>query len=132
MEDGGILVVDDDRGILCLVRDRFRQAGIRVQCVENGEEALLKIQESSIVLMLTDLNMPGMNGLELARRARELAPDLRIVMCTASLSPEINELASRAGIAKVLGKPFIFPEILALARCYGEMGRVVKAAPTSS
>jgi len=116
MKEGGILVVDDDRSILCLVRDCFRQAGIRVQCVENGEEALLKLQESRIVLMLTDLNMPGMNGLELARRARELAPDLCIVMCTASLSPEISELASRAGIAKVLGKPFIFPEILALAR----------------
>jgi CheY-like chemotaxis protein len=132
MEEGGILVVDDDRNILCLVRERFRKEGIRVQCAENGDEALLKIQESSIVLMLTDLNMPGMNGLELARRARELAPDLRIVMCTASISPEISELASSAGIAKVLGKPFIFPEILALARQYGEMGRVVNAPPTSS
>ncbi len=116
MEECGILVVDDDKGVLCLLRECFRQAGISVQCVENGEEALLKIQESGIVLMLTDLNMPGMNGLELARRARELAPDLRIIMCTGSLSPEISELANSAGIAKVLGKPFIFPEILALAR----------------
>ncbi len=116
MEDSGILVVDDDRNILCLVRDCFRRAGMSVHCAENGEEALRKMQESSIVLMLTDLNMPGMNGLELARRARKLAPDLRIIMCTGSLSPEISELASRAGIAKVLGKPFIFPDILALAR----------------
>lgn len=122
MEECGILVVDDDKGVLCLLRECFRQVGMRVQCAENGEEALRTIQESSIVLMLTDLNMPGMTGLELARRARERAPGLRIVMCTASLSPEIRELASKAGITKVLGKPFIFPEILALARRYGEMG----------
>ncbi|ABQ25527.1 response regulator [Geotalea uraniireducens] len=116
MEDGGILLVDDDIITLNLLSECFRQSGMRVHCAENGEDALQMMQESTFVLMLTDLQMPGMNGLELARKARELAPDLHIVMCTGALTREVCELARKAGIAKVLRKPYVFLEILAIAR----------------
>lgn len=116
MEDGGILLVDDDIITLSLLSECFRQSGLRVHCAENGEDALQMMQESTFALMLTDLQMPGMNGLELARKARELAPDLQIVMCTGALTREVCELAGKAGIAKVLRKPLLFQEILSIAR----------------
>lgn len=116
MENGDILVVDDDSTTLSLIRECFRLYGRKVLCAENGEDALRRIRERSITLMLTDLQMPGMNGLELARKARELAPGLQIVMCTGASSPEVCELAGKAGIARVLRKPYVFREILAIAK----------------
>lgn len=115
MEDRGILLVDDDLLTLDLLRECFRQLGLNVHCAENGFDALQMMQKSTFALMFTDLQMPGMDGLELALKARVLAPDLRIVMCTGAQTPEICERADKAGITRVLRKPFPFMEILAIA-----------------
>ena len=64
MED--ILVVDDDRQILELVKRILEREGIVAHCVASGEEALEKMRERTFSLMITDLNMPGLDGLELS------------------------------------------------------------------
>lgn len=112
MED--ILVVDDDRINLVLIKHLLEQEGIKVQCAECGEEAISKMKERAFLLMITDLNMPGINGLELAREARIIAPNMPIIMSSGEMSPQIEHLAVEAGITMVLAKPFLATEMLEL------------------
>ena len=110
MED--ILVVDDDRLILEAVKRILEREGIVAHCVASGEEALEKMKERTFSLMITDLNMPGLDGLELARKGLEIAPQMPIIMDTGGISPKIIRLAKEIGITKVLGKPFLVKELL--------------------
>lgn len=114
MEDSGILLVDDDPLFLTLLGKCFLQWGINAHCAEKGEDALQMMQERHYALLLTDLQMPGMDGLELARKARELIPDLPIVMCTGAVTPEVCALAEETGIAQVVRKPVRFYELFAI------------------
>jgi DNA-binding NtrC family response regulator len=100
-----ILVVDDDSDVLELAVCFFKEAGVEVNCAESGRRALEKIREKRYSVMLTDFNMPGMNGLQLAEKVREIAPQIRIIMATGHPSPELSNLAAKAGIATVLAKP---------------------------
>lgn len=116
MENSGVLVVDDDQTILNLATYFFERKGIKVHCAADGEEALRKIQERTFTMMVTDLNLPGMDGLELARKVREIAPRMPIVMSTGNKSPEICRLAKEAGIVEVFAKPFRFAELMGMVR----------------
>lgn len=120
----GILVVDDDRINLVLLKHLLEQEGLKVQCAECGEEAIRKMKEREFLLMITDLNMPGINGLELAREARIIAPNMPIIMSSGEMSPQIEHLAVEAGIAMVLAKPFLATEMLELVgKVAGDKGR---------
>lgn len=114
MED--ILVVDDEPYYLLLVRNILEQVRMTVHCAASGEEALPRIKNGNFLLMITDLNMPGLNGLELARKALEIAPQMPIIMSTGAISPEIIRLALEIGISKVLAKPFHPNEMLKTIR----------------
>jgi DNA-binding response OmpR family regulator len=114
MED--ILVVDDDRVILEAVKRILEREGIVAHCVASGEEALEKIKERTFSLMITDLNMPGLDGLELARIGMGIAPQMPIIMDTGRISPKIIRLAKEIGISKVLTKPFLPNVLLATIR----------------
>ncbi|HEY6873914.1 MAG TPA: response regulator [Geobacteraceae bacterium] len=122
MDNGDLLYVDDDRTVLMLATIFFAHEGMTVHCAANGEEALEKLRERTFPLMLTDFNMPGMDGLELAGRAREMAPHMPIFMITGDISPEIVRLAGEAGIARVFAKPFDLEEMVAMVE------KIVKAA----
>jgi len=105
MED--VLVVDDDGMILDLIKHILESEGIVAHCVSSGAEALEKITERTFSLMITDYNMPGLNGLELAIKGLEMAPQMPIIMNTGDLSPNIARLAEEIGIAKVMAKPYL-------------------------
>ncbi len=105
MKEPSILIVDDDSDVLEMADYFFKEAGVEAHCVESGSRALEKIQEKSFAVMLTDFNMPGMNGLELAEKVREIAPQIRIIMATGHPSQELSDLAVKAGIVTVLAKP---------------------------
>lgn len=119
MEDSGVLVVDDDQLILDLTSSFFESEGMEVHCASNGEEALRKLRERAFILMVTDLNMPGMNGFELVGKVREIAPHMPIYMSTGDISPEITRLAREAGITRVFSKPSHLAKVLALIRRAG-------------
>jgi CheY-like chemotaxis protein len=78
-----ILVVDDEEAIRLLYREEFSEAGYRVQVAANGSEALHMVQRGRPDLMTIDIKMPGMDGIELLRRVREIHRDLPIIICTA-------------------------------------------------
>lgn len=101
------LVVDDDRYMLSMVKQVLECERIKAHCVASGEEALQKLEEMSFLLMITDLNMPGgMDGFELAKKTREIAPHMPIIMSTGDISPKIHCMAKEIGITEVLAKPF--------------------------
>lgn len=112
MKNKCVLVVDDDHMVLALAKIFFESEELEVDCAANGEEALRKIQERPFFMMITDFNMPGMDGLELAAKVRGIAPLMPIFMTSGNASPEIRRLAEEIGIAKVFDKPFCFETIL--------------------
>lgn len=101
-----ILLVDDDAEYLRQFRNFLAGEGLKVQCAANGEEALSLMQDSSIHLMITDLNMPGMDGIKLARKALEMMPHLPIILSTGSILENIPQVAEDAGVSMILYKPF--------------------------
>jgi DNA-binding response OmpR family regulator len=107
-----ILVVDDDRIVRELVKRILEREGIAAHCVSSGEEALEQIKERTFSLMITDLNMPGLNGFELSRKGLEIAPQMPIIMDTSGVSPNITRQAMEIGISKILVKPFLPKELL--------------------
>ena len=115
-EYGSVLIVDDEQGFLELATFFLTREGVEVHCAADGEEALSKIRKRTFTMMITYLNMPCMNGLELTRKAREIAPAMPIIMSTGDKSPKICRLAKEAGIVEVFAKPFNFGEIIAIIR----------------
>jgi DNA-binding response OmpR family regulator len=118
MED--VLVVDDDRMILEVIKRILASDGIVAHCVSNGAEALEKMKERDFPLMITDFNMPGLDGLELSRKGLELAPQMRIIMDTSGITDNNARLARDIGISRILTKPFLPSEMLETVR--GLMG----------
>jgi len=111
--DCDILIVDDNQQCRNLMKSSLYASGITVDCASSGDEALRKMAEKAFSFLITDYNMPGMDGLELARKARAIAPDINIILVTGDISPEIPRLAHRAGICRIFCKPFSVSDILA-------------------
>jgi two-component system, cell cycle sensor histidine kinase and response regulator CckA len=113
-----ILVVDDEPAVLNLAKLILETAGYAVLAAGNGRQALAFVenQNYSIDLLLTDINMPGISGLELACRVSEIRPHLPVMFMTGSRadSPGI-ELLRREGPfsdCDVISKPFTSTELL--------------------
>ncbi len=100
-----ILLVDDDRDCLQLFGDFLLHEGFSIKYAASGEKALSILQDSTIHLMITDLNMPNMDGIELATKASAIMPRLPIILYSGSISPELTGLAQKAGITRILVKP---------------------------
>lgn len=110
------LVVDDDPDYLLLAGNLLRNEGLSVQTATSGEEALEYMGHQAFHLLMTDYHMPGMDGLTLARMAATVAPDMAIIMCSGSISPDLPTMAEAAGVGRVLSKPFHPGELLAAVR----------------
>ncbi len=78
-----ILVVDDEADIRLLYQEELQEAGYQVAVAADGHEALRMVQQGRPDLMTIDIKMPGMDGVELLRRVREIYRDLPIIICTA-------------------------------------------------
>ena len=78
-----ILVVDDEEAIRLLYKEELSEAGYAVELAADAAEALRLVQQSRPDLMTIDIRMPGMDGIELLARVREIYRDLPIIICTA-------------------------------------------------
>ena len=78
-----ILLVDDEEGIQLLYREEFEELGYEVISAYNGEEALEKFKAHPPDLVVLDINMPGMNGIQVLRQMKELYPDLPVILSSA-------------------------------------------------
>src|SRR5277367_3101041 len=96
-----------------------------MEFAQSAPEALERVgaaESASLILILSDVNMPGMSGLELLPRAREARPDVPVIMITAYGDSETRRRAIEAGAAGLFTKPIDFPELR------GEIGRRLDAA----
>jgi len=101
-----ILLAEDDDSMRRFLVKALERAGYDVVSFGNGVEAFNRLKEEPFTLLLTDIVMPEMDGIELARRASELDPDLKIMFITGFAAVALNSEESAAREAKVLSKPF--------------------------
>lgn len=92
MRELGVLVVDDDRAILDVIERMFGYFRVKTVCVTSVPSALDRLQTSDFRILITDLDMPDMNGREFIRRARELKPDLNIILFAGNTTEQILKL----------------------------------------
>ncbi|MEV6601778.1 response regulator transcription factor [Actinoplanes sp. NPDC051346] len=101
-----VLVVDDDPTVSDVVRRYLEQDGCRVRLAENGEAALAAAAAEMPDIVVLDLMMPGIDGIEVCRRLRRDAPDLPVVMLTALGEEPDRVLGLEAGADDYVTKPF--------------------------
>ncbi len=106
-----ILVTDDDPVSCQLFAEVLEGEGYRVDRVQSGEEALLRLQQDSYALLLVDVRLPGMSGLEVTREVRRTHPHLPIVVMTAFGSMEVAIEAIREGAFDYTSKPMNLEEL---------------------
>ena len=87
-------------------RKALEKAGYQVAAFDNGASAYDRLREEPFSLLLTDIVMPEMDGIELARRATELDPDLKVIFITGFAAVALNADSQAPKDAKVLSKPF--------------------------
>jgi two-component system, OmpR family, KDP operon response regulator KdpE len=112
-ETFSILVVDDEPSLRKVIRTSLASAGYAVEEVGTGLDAVSLLQRRPFDLVLLDINMPGLNGLEACRKIRSLAPHSGIVMVTVRDSEEDKVRALEAGADDYVTKPFRFRELVA-------------------
>ncbi len=106
MSGRSVLIVDDEKNIRLTLSMALGKLNLQVDNAVNGEEALKKLTEKSYGLMLLDLRMPGIDGLEVLRRLPEIRPEVRVVIITAYGSIEAAVEAMKLGAVDFLQKPF--------------------------
>jgi DNA-binding NtrC family response regulator len=101
-----VLIVDDDHATLRLIELGLRSEGFKLTTVPSAEDALRVLSEQEVRVVLTDLNMPRMNGVELCSHIAAAHPDVPVIVITAFGSMESAILAMRSGAFDFLTKPF--------------------------
>lgn len=110
-----VLIVEDDRLLRHLAVEMLCDEGFAAIGVESGSEALERLASSSdIALLVTDINMPGMSGLELARLAQQRFPRVRLLLISGRMPPDPGLLPQPFTF---LQKPFSARNFLAQVRC---------------
>jgi DNA-binding NtrC family response regulator len=101
-----VLLVEDETIVRESLRDWLAEDGYDVECVDTGEEALARIKQEDFGVVVLDLRLPGVGGLQVFEQAKELKPETKGVIITAYPSKETLEEARRLGLVDYLVKPF--------------------------
>ena len=109
---GRILFVDDDRAGREVALFNLRKAGHKVTAASDGQEGLSLFSPEKFDLVVTDVKMPGISGVDLLRRIRSLAPDVPVLVITAFGNVETAVEAMKAGAYDFIGKPFHRDQLL--------------------
>src|SRR5499426_720844 len=115
MTSARIMIVDDDPQIRRVLRTALVAQGYEIVDARNGEEALEKLRGEKVDLVILDMNMPGMGGLETCRMLRSTS-DISIIMLTVRDAESDKVEALDAGADDYMTKPFSSPELLARIR----------------
>ena len=120
-----ILVVDDNPDMAETLADILELKGFTVHAAASGAEALEILQDQPVDILLTDVKMPGMNGLELYRETRKLYPRLITIFMTAYSADELIQQGMAEGVKTILDKPL---DMNFLVRLLSVHGRIIAEA----
>ena len=113
MEKNRVLLVDDEEEFVRALARRLRTRGLEVEITGDGESAVEKVKQNGIDVVVLDLAMPGIDGLETLKRLREVNQDLQVVLLTGHGSIKSGVEAIKGGAVDFLEKPAEFSELLA-------------------
>ncbi len=119
-----ILITEDDNVQRDIITDILLKAGYDVKGVHSGEKAIESLKDEDFHLLLTDLRMGGIDGLELLRQAKRLRPDMEVVVMTAYATVKTAVTAMKEGATDYLAKPFDKDELLLTVERTLERGRL--------
>jgi DNA-binding NtrC family response regulator len=111
-----VLIVDDDHAQRSLLETFLQSQGYATQQAASGEAALQLLAEESFAMMISDVRMPGMSGIETLRRVRQKHPDLPVLLVTAFADIRSAVAAMRDGAVNYLAKPIDLDELIATVR----------------
>lgn len=107
-----ILVVDDEKLIRWSLSKGLEGAGYAVDTAANGNDALQMVEKFKYDIVVTDLRMPGLNGIELLKKIKEMEMSLPVIFLSAYLSKEVVENAIQYGAFRCINKPFHMENII--------------------
>jgi len=124
MRDKPILIVDDEKNIRLTLSTSLEALGVETDSAEDGKEALVKLREKEFGLILLDIRMPGVDGMEVLRQVRESRPDIRIIILTAYGTIELAVEAMKLGAVDFIQKPFVPEQIRGRVAKVISMGKI--------
>lgn len=113
-QGGSLLLVDDEPDLVEALQEALNQIGYTVEAFQRGEEALKHFTSHSqdFQLVISDQNMPGLSGTQLAQRIHELKPDVPIILCSGSYHIIDLDQEKKSGVRAILRKPFSVAELI--------------------
>jgi DNA-binding response OmpR family regulator len=111
-----VLIVEDDPKIVSFLGKGLRREGFRFEWIATGREAITRLDEGGVDLLLLDLGLPDIDGLEVLRELRGRGMDLPVVIITGRSDPRDRAVALSLGVAAYLTKPFAWADLLAMIR----------------
>jgi DNA-binding response OmpR family regulator len=111
-----VLLVEDDPKIASFLNKGLRHEGFHVDWVTTGEEAISRLDDGGVDLLLLDLGLPDIDGLEVLRELRKRGMDLPVIVVTGRTDPHDRSIALSLGVSAYLTKPFPWGELLAAVR----------------
>ncbi len=111
MKDKSVLIVDDEKNIRLTLSQALVTLEVETDTAADGEEALAKLKKKEFSLILLDLKMPGIDGMEVLRQVSKIRPDIRLIILTAYGTVELAVEAMKLGAADFIQKPFTPEEI---------------------
>ncbi|NLI91106.1 MAG: response regulator [Peptococcaceae bacterium] len=106
-----LLIVDDQKGIRRLLTEVFLEYGYEIESCANGIKALEVIPEFNPDLIIMDVKMPGMNGIDVLKKVREKDKEIQVIMMTAYGDQHYVNQAEALGVARFIIKPFDLNEL---------------------
>jgi len=114
MNSAKLLLVDDEEDFITALAERLRIRSYEARTVTSGEAALLEIGNERPDVVILDLKMPGMDGLEVLREIKTRDPSIYVIMVTGSVDEHVGEQAMEAGATNYLVKPLDIEDLVGM------------------
>ena len=127
-----IMIIEDDEEMRSLLKDFFEEEGFETDSVSNGVDALRMFSKDHFDLVITDIRMPGLTGLDILPRIRRLKPETPVIVMTAYGSDDVRRRAFERGATTYLEKPIQLSKLRSVIREMVSRKELEKLGATSN